>query len=664
MANEVQVEISIDDKQAIKALTKLKGKTKEYTDSAKKGSGEADSAFSKLAGTLKGNLAVAGVAVVGAAFAGMTAAMYKGIEAAKIQENAINALNNQLKLSGQFSKETSEGLQAFASELQRVTLHGDEAILGQLAFSQAMGASVEQSKAIVRAATDMSASLGMDLNSSVRNISKTLGGFAGELGETIPALKNLTKEQLMAGEGIKLLSEQFKGAGEGAVKTYGGATTQLGNAFGDLLEEVGKFVTKNETVVDAIKSTTKFIGLMGDAANSSRVALKDFFSNFSDAKTSSDIELIDEKIKDLGTAIEKSNRIATGNTEGLAEWWASQGRGAMDAAAQTKVYETRLSELQKRKADLIAAEAAGNNASPAGSGGGGAKGLSPNELAALEAKKEQELMFEQQKMIEIQELKDQFKVLEDERNFELAEMESLGNVETLEKLKEFENQKLMIKQEAELAKAALIKDTNKKNLEIERLGAKHSLENKTKSVADEKRIDALRITNRIQTAGTLSQIATNFASAMKKGSKEQAALQAAGAAINTYAGATAALAPPPLGGGPYLGPILAASIIASGLANVAQIKKQAFNSGGVVGGFSGATTGMDTTTASVRNGEMVLNANQQKRLFDIADNRESGENNGLIDAINRLVNMPTIVQVDGKEIARSVRNARLDGMTI
>ena len=73
---------------------------------------------------------------------------------------------------------------------------------------------------------------------------------------------------------------------------------------------------------------------------------------------------------------------------------------------------------------------------------------------------------------------------------------------------------------------------------------------------------------------------------------------------------------------------------------------------------------MDTTTASVRNGEMVLNANQQKRLFDIADNRESGENNGLIDAINRLVNMPTIVQVDGKEIARSVRNARLDGMTI
>ena len=41
--------------------------------------------------------------------------------------------------------------------------------------------------------------------------------------------------------------------------------------------------------------------------------------------------------------------------------------------------------------------------------------------------------------------------------------------------------------------------------------------------------------------------------------------------INTYSAATAALAPPPVGAGPILGPIAAAGAIVSGLANVKQI---------------------------------------------------------------------------------------------
>lgn len=48
-------------------------------------------------------------------------------------------------------------------------------------------------------------------------------------------------------------------------------------------------------------------------------------------------------------------------------------------------------------------------------------------------------------------------------------------------------------------------------------------------------------------------------------------LASAQALINTYAAAAAALAPPPTGAGPLLGPILAASAIVQGLANVARI---------------------------------------------------------------------------------------------
>lgn len=64
-----------------------------------------------------------------------------------------------------------------------------------------------------------------------------------------------------------------------------------------------------------------------------------------------------------------------------------------------------------------------------------------------------------------------------------------------------------------------------------------------------------------------------------------------------------------------------ASTLAAVIAAIAQAKALAkgFETGGVIGGFHGATMGRDNTVASVRTGEMVLNANQQKTLFEIAN---------------------------------------------
>ena len=64
-----------------------------------------------------------------------------------------------------------------------------------------------------------------------------------------------------------------------------------------------------------------------------------------------------------------------------------------------------------------------------------------------------------------------------------------------------------------------------------------------------------------------------------------------------------------------------ASTLAAVISAIAQSKALAkgFETGGVIGGFRGATMGSDNTVASVRTGEMVLNANQQKTLFEIAN---------------------------------------------
>lgn len=66
------------------------------------------------------------------------------------------------------------------------------------------------------------------------------------------------------------------------------------------------------------------------------------------------------------------------------------------------------------------------------------------------------------------------------------------------------------------------------------------------------------------------------------------------------------------------------SIMAAVLAAVAQARalaQQSFETGGVIGGYRGATMGSDNTYIHARDGEMVLNAQQQRQLFDIANGR-------------------------------------------
>jgi len=117
--------------------------------------------------------------------------------------------------------------------------------------------------------------------------------------------------------------------------------------------------------------------------------------------------------------------------------------------------------------------------------------------------------------------------------------------------------------------------------------------------------------------------AINATSALfKRGSMEQKAIASAGAVINTYQAAAAALAPPPTGAGPIFGPIFAALAIASGLANVAKINSTpAFASGGLTGTRIGPGMGSpinrsngDNMLATVKTGEVILNQSQQARL--------------------------------------------------
>ena len=165
----------------------------------------------------------------------LTALAAASVKLADTQLQAEAKLLNALK----GREDVQKRLMAQASELQSRSLLGDEAIIEQQAFLAALGLSEEQISATIEAAAQLSAALGIELTSAVKNLAKTYGGMTGELGESIPALKSLTKEQLMAGDAIKYVNDNYKGFAETAANTGAGALVQLKNKLGDLAEKVG-----------------------------------------------------------------------------------------------------------------------------------------------------------------------------------------------------------------------------------------------------------------------------------------------------------------------------------------------------------------------------------------------------------------------------------------
>lgn len=102
-----------------------------------------------------------------------------------------------------------------------------------------------------------------------------------------------------------------------------------------------------------------------------------------------------------------------------------------------------------------------------------------------------------------------------------------------------------------------------------------------------------------------------------------------------------------------------ATVVGALLTAIAQAKALAsdggFATGGVVGGFVGATMGPDNTMTSVRRGEMVLNAEQQRRLFAIANTRSVQPNMAAqLAAAIKAMPAPVLTYREFKQFEQSV----------
>ena len=181
--------------------------------------------------------------------------------------------------------------------------------------------------------------------------------------------------------------------------------------------------------------------------------------------------------------------------------------------------------------------------------------------------------------------------------------------------------------------------------QIRKIAAEEEVKQAKKKEDILKKLEKQRISNRKSTLSTISTLASSNNKELAIIGKTAGITQIA---IDTPVAVSKALQafPPPINF------IAAAAVGAAMAAQAAQIAGVSFAGGGIVGGssFSG-----DRVQANVNSGEMILNRQQQKELFNIA--------NGTADS-KQMINITVQSVLDGEVIAESVSQHVANGLIL
>ena len=369
MSNEVQVTLTVEEREAIKSIGKLQKSVDEFAKKSESAIKKTDLAVASFVGNLAGNLVGGAIQKIGSSISSFFGG---AIKASLDAESALNKLAAALKASGSFSQAALRDFDAFAKVIETTTKFDGDLVLSQLAVAKSFGATNEQAKLVLSTATQLSTALGVSLESATEQLSGTLNGTIGRLGKVVPELKALSEEQLRAGEGLRILSDRFKGIAEGDAKAFEGQTVLLGRAIGDLQEEIGNLVTTDPLIKglfkDAITLTREWVQIIRDDAP----VISQFFQEVFGGPAKDDVPKIRQEIEALNATIDRLTQSAIAAKEnsngGLidslaAAIFGSQTEGFNEQLAnaldQKRILEEQITKIEKqgqetRKQNFIA----------------------------------------------------------------------------------------------------------------------------------------------------------------------------------------------------------------------------------------------------------------------------------------------------------------------
>ncbi len=586
MTDQVKIDLTLEEKQAIRALQRFTKSADTTSKKVKKDVKAMSGAWASFKGNLGAMAMAKGFSLIGAGARGLFNTLREGVAASQVQEDAINQLNIALKASGQYTEKASLDFQKFASSLQEQSKYGDEAILNNAALIQSLGhLSQDGLEKATQAALDMSAALGIDLTAAATLVGKAAAGEVGSFSRYGLIIKKGATNAETFSKALTELNKKFGGAAAGQINTYSGASTQLSNSFGDLQEKMGDIITKNPAILSGIKELNKFVNSMGTALQENKAEIIKFVNSglvvFIKGAATAAVATLSflEKIRELSSAIDSI--VDTGGIDGMRDQLAALDKQMYKAVSDGATAEMKNSIMKKM------------------------------ELA-------QELIDQEQA---------NFDERQNKRNLELdAEKEAL------------ENLKNIIKTGKENITKVLLKEESKKTKGMESIQKKSSEKTVKITEEEEKKKLAIRAQHFSAAGGLLNALSALSATQGKKTFGLTKALALAAIPINTAAAVMQALAtlPPPAS---WMQATAAGVMGATQLIKVSSMKPPSFQGGGIIGG---TPSSKDNQLIGAAGGEIMLNQEQQVDLFNNLGGNQS--------------NQPIVVEIDGREIARAVRD--------
>jgi len=173
----------------------------------------------------------------GAATAAMGMFARQTIRDAAGQQKADVELAAAMKAVGIESDSTFKSFKAYASEMQRMTVYGDEAVESAQALLLRLGTAPGTINRAVSAAADLSSVMGVDLHTATLAVGKALGGnmtYFQRLGIHIDDAAFKSKGATAIWEAMT----KMEGAAAASANTLSGRTEQFKNQMGELRESL------------------------------------------------------------------------------------------------------------------------------------------------------------------------------------------------------------------------------------------------------------------------------------------------------------------------------------------------------------------------------------------------------------------------------------------
>ena len=688
MANEVSIDISVETQKARKSIERLEKSFSDFTQSATNDVNKATSAID----VFKGSIASAAVtrslgAITRSAKALFNVFITDGLKAAQVQEDAINRLNIALKASGRFTEQASKDFQEYASSLQAVTKFGDEAILENAALIQSLGQlSQEGLKGATQAALDLSAALGISLNTAATLVGKAATGEIGTFSRYGLAIKKGADEAETFANALDAINSKFGGAAAGQVETFSGASAQLSNTFGDLTETFGFFVTRNDLVVSAIGGLNKAIAELDTFIKNNEASIREFINNgilsaldaiqplargivflndvfvglnttwdfiklnlneltglfvsasesiLQTAKSAGefiglDTTGIDEAITSVQNLKEVNQEVTESINKDIDDRLSAQETFANSVKGFADIIESNVRkeiELERTKTAVITEELEKQKEARLASNDEVSEKEQINEkVIELERAKSAKLIdIKAQEIVSLRELEAEENARQEEERLIKVEVDQEQADQRLQLLIDRLGTIEAIESEAEarrLEKEGKVFEAKKKRLAAEQKAEKENIFAIQKF---EELSQKQRVANLQSTLGTISTLQSSNNKVLFNVGKAAAI---GTATIDGFQAVQKALASAP----PPINFVLAAAVGAAAAANVAKIASTpppSFQDGGIV---PGVPTDRDNTFANVASGEVILNRRQQaETLFAIANGNGTGGGGGSIN---------------------------------